>query len=236
MPYRRRTATKKRSARPAYRRRYRARRNYRRRRGGIVTSRIPRSPVPDRTLVKLKYPQRVVPLGTSGAISQQIFRGSDLYDPDYTGAGYQPQGFDQWMAFYDQFFVSASKIQVTVVQSYNATPLELAIAPADSATEFNTYDMELVRNYRRAKGALFQPGSGPRTLTNYCTISQALGRRVRPNDPGYSGSSSVSPTSLFYWAVVSQSADETSTISGTQLYVNLTYYVCLSRPTFLGLS
>jgi len=52
--------------------------------------------------------------GTSGAdvpVYHQ-FTANSLYDPDYTGTGHQPLGFDQMMAFYDHYAVLSCEITV----------------------------------------------------------------------------------------------------------------------------
>lgn len=43
---------------------------------------------------------------------EQIFRLNSLYDPDYSGVGHQPYGFDQVAALYRQYKVNACKIQL----------------------------------------------------------------------------------------------------------------------------
>lgn len=42
-----------------------------------------------------------------------IFRLSDLFDPNLTGAGHQPARFDQYMTMYEQFVVTAAAIKVS---------------------------------------------------------------------------------------------------------------------------
>jgi len=48
-----------------------------------------------------------------GILKTHYFRANDVYDPDATGAGHQPIGFDQAMLFWEQFAVFGSKITVT---------------------------------------------------------------------------------------------------------------------------
>lgn len=48
-----------------------------------------------------------------GVPGQYIFVANSLYDPDSTGAGHQPMGFDQMMAFYNHFEVIGAKIKFT---------------------------------------------------------------------------------------------------------------------------
>lgn len=75
-------------------------------------------------LVKLKYAQEVLLVGSSGGIVQHQFRCNSVYDPDYTTTGHQPMNFDQWAGLYDHYTVMSSKLKVTPVdgQSANVAP------------------------------------------------------------------------------------------------------------------
>lgn len=54
---------------------------------------------------------------TNNLTSNQAFRANGIFDPDYTGAGHQPLGHDQWNTFYNHYLVVGSKISVTMVPS-----------------------------------------------------------------------------------------------------------------------
>ncbi len=55
--------------------------------------------------VTLRYHQTGSFTCAAGALGSQVFRANSLYDPDYTGTGHQPLGFDQWAAFYRTYVV-----------------------------------------------------------------------------------------------------------------------------------
>jgi len=62
----------------------------------------------------------------TGLLVCQYFRANDLYDPDATGVGHQPVGFDQAMLFWEQFCVFSSKISVMFMSNSN-TPVRVGI-------------------------------------------------------------------------------------------------------------
>lgn len=66
--------------------------------------------VPDKKVCKLRYVQ-TIPLDPSvQTASNWVFRANSLFDPDYTGTGHQPLGFDEMALFYDHYIVIGSKI------------------------------------------------------------------------------------------------------------------------------
>ena len=76
---------------------------------------IPRSPsrlsypgvCPDVMQVQLTYSRSGA--FTGAAPRSNVFRGNSCFDPDFSGVGAQPRGFDQWKAFYRRYRVIASK-------------------------------------------------------------------------------------------------------------------------------
>lgn len=82
---------------------------------------IPTRVLPDYTLVKMKCSSTWnIGAGSTPAVGQYSFasafvNGNDIYDPFGVFATDQPNGFDQWMAFYQNFIVHKSSIKVTPV-------------------------------------------------------------------------------------------------------------------------
>lgn len=55
----------------------------------------------------------------AGGSYQNVWRTNSVYDPDYTGIGTQPQGYDQFAAIYGMYYVRKCVVSVRVV---NASP------------------------------------------------------------------------------------------------------------------
>jgi hypothetical protein len=72
---------------------------------------------------RLRYSTTVSMATTSGAITfTQVFRANDLFDPDFTGTGHQPMGFDQLMTWYNHFCVVSAKIRIVCKNQANSAP------------------------------------------------------------------------------------------------------------------
>lgn len=55
--------------------------------------------------------------GVAGTLAAQVFSANSLFDPDRTGVGHQPMGYDQFMVFYKHYCVHSAKI---TIHFYNA--------------------------------------------------------------------------------------------------------------------
>jgi hypothetical protein len=65
-------------------------------------------------------------------VATHVFRANDLFDPDFTGTGHQPMGFDQLMVFYNHFCVVNSRIRVIFHNTGSSNPTACIRIDADS--------------------------------------------------------------------------------------------------------
>ncbi len=72
--------------------------------------------VPQTMVTKLRYYHHGDTLdpGIAGTVGQ-TFSTNSLFDPDVTGGGHQPMGFDQFANFYKQYTVLGAKISTTFI-------------------------------------------------------------------------------------------------------------------------
>lgn len=77
---------------------------------------LPSGGFPDKKAVRLKYVEFITLNPTAAGSAVPIinhFRANSLFDPNYSGVGHQPRGFDEHAALYDHYTVIGSKIKVT---------------------------------------------------------------------------------------------------------------------------
>lgn len=128
--YRRKTFRK---TKKAYRRKRFSRRRF------LGKRRLVRSGFPAQCTVKLAYVDSISLDAIAGpdSFAYYIFRANSAYDPDFTGTGHQPMGFDEYMKLYDHYQVKWSSIKVTNMPTQstgNATPIVWGVHISDSPT------------------------------------------------------------------------------------------------------
>ncbi len=80
------------------------------------------------------------------------FNANGCYDPDSSGAGHQPHGFDQWMAFYNHYTVESVSVKLTVLKddTTSGSPgiIGISLAPDTTTTDLSTLSKYLEYPYR----------------------------------------------------------------------------------------
>lgn len=174
----------------------------------------------DRQLVKLKYSAYMLANNTGPQL--RVFRGNDMYDPDFTGVGHQPYGFDQWCAMYSKFVVFASKMKVFAQP--NSAQAIMAIRASNSSTAPTDDQIgemmerpNIVTRMYNAAGGNFKPIS----------MFRKTKAMLAPCNPKYDdlfwGTSSAVPNSQWYWHVIAQHPNPASTVD-VNYNVVITYY------------
>lgn len=238
MPMRRRTRRSTRARRPAgrYRRRFTRRRTFRRR--------APRRIVPNVKRVRLRYAQAVVlnpPAGSGNAYAQYTFRSNDLYDPDVTGTGNQPLGYDEWSRFYPNWIVLGSKIRVTLSSSaINANGIPAVFGVFQSSISGSG-----LPSITNPATLVEQPGVSWRQVSSWsgsskipsvsCSYSPRkywAGRDPRSNI-GLWGQTSSSPGYQNFYVVWAASVDGATDLDALYGMVTIDYIVEFRDPTVL---
>lgn len=127
------------------------------------------SPIPARFITKHKYSDVA---STSTANPFWRFNLNSIYDPNRTGTGHQPYGFDQLSALYNRYRVIACSY--TVSCSSTASPIRFGTYVGNDSVSFTTMS-ELCEN-PRSRFMVQNPGGNLRQIHGKCYLPALVGR------------------------------------------------------------
>lgn len=147
---------------------------------------------------------------TSGNVVTYFFSANGMFDPNITGTGHQPIGFDQMMLMYEQCTVINSSIQVT----FNIGPgltveCGVALFPDASALTNPSQLVEngLMRYIPLTSGSSTFQNHRPQSIVRLdCDVAKYFGRRgvrVLLNDDNLYTTAAANPVEQVYYGIVS---------------------------------
>lgn len=183
---------------------YRKKRVYKRRRRYTKKVRPSRNlgPLAVKLKTKMIYHEEFnLDVGAAGVPVTYVFSANGLYDPNITGIGHQPRGFDQLVGtLYDHFVVIGAKLTWTAHNADTGNANQMVLSLRDNSVSPSSPND--IMEYRYIKRAMLSPeGSGPnvKTLTLICNPNKFLGRSKPLSDPDLKGSSLANPVEQAYF-------------------------------------
>lgn len=196
--------------------------------------RSPVSPIPQRKVVTLRYAESNVSLDPAAGIpADYFFRANDLFDPNYTGAGHQPLGFDQWMALYTKFSVLNSKITVKFTNGADATTADWIVMVRRTTTPTSSTTNEILES--NACSWTAKERENVVTLVNAYSFKQEH-KGLGLEDGTMFGTNSASPTNEQYFHVSAINAVTTIDVTPLIATVVIEYETMFFDPRVLSTS
>lgn len=219
---------------PRRRRKTRRKRTFRRRRKRRKRRSIPLGLFAKTKKISLRYVEAIgIDAGGSGLIAYHTFSANNLRDPNITGVGHQPLGFNEYMEHYNHYNVIGCKIKCTFTAS-NAGTLgnaNVGIMQSGSPIPAKLGVDELMESKVMAKWRHLSPtGVKPVIISKAISLKKCLG-------PGLGsltrGTASVSPTEQWYFhVVVGDSASGDPAI--VYITVQMDFIVLLTERKLMG--
>lgn len=193
-------------------------------------------------LVKFKYVQAFnMNPGAVGLPSYHVFRANSLYDPDLTGTGHQPRGYDQWCpVFYNNWVIVGAKITVRFVSTGETTIKENTYMVGITLSEDTVVPSSAMDEMEKAK-------SSYRTLTNSGSSGKAMvskGYSAKKfwkqkdllGDPNQRGVYNANPSKTARWTVWAAPFDGATDCDDINAIASITYIAKLSTPVTVSAS
>lgn len=202
------------------------------------------SPVPQEFYTKLAYSESVVLASTIGGLSGAgyIFSLNDLYDPNKTGGGHQPLGFDQLTPLYNRYKVYKTEIAIQFCQpstagarSYGAYQI---LNPSNYGVSTAGLKVEDFQERPRADAIRVMDSDEPSVVSFTVKLPEVIGAAKMTDSQfgdNYSGSDVGDPGNQI--AIALHSVNETGTdLVSIACRVKIVYHVWFYNPKMLNQS
>ena len=165
--------------------------------------------------------------------------GVTLYDPDATGVGVQPYGYDQLCpVFFNNYWVKASKITIypSTIGNESCAYFEVLVVPyrADTLPYTEVEDIRRMPNCRSIRLTKDSISNKSTRVSSYATSVSVLSTQFG-KDTLATGQYDGNPTYQWYWHVIT---DSTTWPVNANTYVSydckITYYSKLLRKQELN--
>lgn len=171
-----------------------------------------------------------------GTAASHVYSCNGVYDPDITGVGHQPLGFDQFSLLYDHYTVIGSKISVTFVNKDTTLTQMVGIRISDTASTDNNF-ARTVENGTMTWAVLGADGKGDNkvTLSKAVSIKKFMGRPNILSEDELRGTIISNPLDQCYFHIM---AGETglSDPSTVKIIVKIEYVTVFTEPKVLAQS
>lgn len=198
--------------------------------------------VPPVMYTKFRYSQEILLNPTTSACVANSFAANGLYDPDLTGVGTQPRGFDQLCSaagLYSSYLVLGSMITVKFVsQAADTTGITyVGISLRTSSTFATGVETQISDRYTKYKVLTGINSGTTRNVSNSLSVKKFLGLKDVQDEDACRAAYNANPTRLLYYQVWACPCN-TGVVEPVSLValVQIDYIVQLQNPVSLATS
>ena len=127
-------------------------------------------PIPQRFITKMKYSEIL----TTDSVGHYRMNLNSIFDPNRTGVGHQPYGFDTLATLYNRYRVISCGYRISTYTNSGGAVVNLGAIPANEELTFNTFSE--LRENPRAKYIHQSTGGEIVYLTGKTYIPSLVGR------------------------------------------------------------
>lgn len=185
-----------------------------------VVVRGPGMYMPDKLVCQMDYSDINNQNAGGTVANDHLHNLNSVFDPDRTGVGHQPLGYDQMSAFYGKYRVLSVTARVTFMNGQATYGAFGGLVASNNTTAF-THGCDIAEQPFRSKLALLnrQGGIDVDVVSLHVNLWELLGRsKAQYQSDDVTGSAiGTSPTELLVLHTVTQSTDVTTAIAFTRL-------------------
>lgn len=193
-------------------------------------------PQPNCHYAKLRYADSIILNSAAGTVDKHIFSANGVYDPDITGVGHQPMGFDELAARYQDYTVDSATITCRYTSASASTDVgasHVGIMLEDDTVTSTSYNT-LVEQKRGVNGLVNVMGTRSTVLKKHFDLRKFFcDKNKTPNDK-YSSSVVTMPAEQAFFILWQSGIDTVEDASGIYVDVMIEYNVKFTEPKTLA--
>lgn len=202
-------------------------RRYRRRAGRSITP-YRNFPFPKSWIGPVRYVECFSMNAPIGVPTQYAFSANGLYDPNITGTGHQPMGFDQMMALYNHYEVIGAKITLTAINSGTVEGFNMGIKLDDNSTlaanDLNNSFEHPMTSWRSISSTYDTPNSITQTFSQKSFFGDKSGDRETWGD------AAANPIDQAYFICIVGPVTSTQDLATLPMVAQIDYLVKWHEP------
>lgn len=168
----------------------------------------------------------LVPSGTTP--SYNVYSLNGLFDPNISGTGHQPLGFDQLMLVYNHYVVESVRFKIEWGNDSSFTGALCGFSITDDTSITTPIQKRLENPW--TKYALVNDRSFPLVQNGRTTTQEYFGRAVKDyEDSELRGTSGSNPTEQYYLIVWSQLLNSGASALNVDINVTIEYFAAFSE-------
>lgn len=197
---------------------------------------VPNHPVTPTKYIKLRYVDQITLNPGVGSIAHHLFNANGMWDPDLSGAGHQPLGFDQYMAFYESFVVVGAKCKIQCMSGGEAVADNCYVGIYLNESTTSAANPGELLEQQNSKWAMLTNGDagGSAAVTQYYNAARFFGSEVI-GKADHTGTASGNPVEKALFNVFAFGASVTADPTILQCNVTIEYTALVTeRKTLAG--
>lgn len=197
-----------------------------------------------RAITNLPYPQKLKRTlryvhgvetfnpGVAGSAASYVFSANGMYDPNITGLGHQPMGFDEYMAVYDHYTVIGAKITVTFLSNDTSYPITFGVTAQDNNSAITNAEAAIENGRTLCETLTLKGGCRDQATISYpLSISKFFGKGKKIfGERSYSGDAGSNPSEQVYFVVWASPLNSSADATGGQATIHIEYVAIFSEP------
>lgn len=196
---------------------------------------------PKTTMVKLRYVEAISINPGTGTIGQYGFRANSCFDPNLSGIGHQPNGFDQWAVFYNHYIVVGARMKATfsIAGTTAAAGMNICgINLSDDASATTDVSLMMEQSLTKTKKAYFSVNAGrPITITKNFSAKKFFNiTNIRDNWDRLGAPITDNPTEVAFFIPFCGSPDVLVDPPEISVLIEIEYITLFAEPKLLAQS